>query len=122
MADKKTADPAEQAVSVKDVQPDISTDVRTADLGPANSAETIRLAEDLPAKDAVQSAYKDALTTEDPHAEARGYLKAAEESPNALDTPSGYALKKSIGVSNDTERGEKYIEAKSAKRWGYAAD
>jgi hypothetical protein len=39
----------------------------------------------------VQKAYKDALTTEDRQKEAQAYLKAAEESPDAMDTPSGYA-------------------------------
>jgi hypothetical protein len=119
MADKKTEEPA---VSVANLDADIQTDVKTPDLGPANSAEMRRLAEDLPEKDAVQKAYKQALTTGDQQTEAKAYLKAAEESPNAMDTPSGYALSKAAGVANDTERGEKYLEAKSAKRWGYSAD
>lgn len=95
------------------------TDDKTANLGPANSQEMRRLAEDLPERDSVQKAYKDALTTEDPHTEARAYLKAAEESPNAMDTPSGHALKASIGESNDTVRGEKYAKAKAEARWGW---
>jgi hypothetical protein len=98
---------------------EVKTDVKTANLGPANSDEVRRLAEDLPEKNAVQKAYKEALTTDDPHKEARAYLKAAEESPDAMETPSGYALKKSVGVSNDTERGEKYAAHKTARRWGY---
>ena len=107
----------EQAVSVEPVK--VKTDDKSADLSPANSDETRRLAQDLPEKDPVQKAYKDALTTEDPHKEAKAYLKAAEESPDAMDTPSGYALKESIGESNDTKRGEKYTRAKTARRWGY---
>jgi hypothetical protein len=95
------------------------TDDKTANLGPANSEEMRRLAQDLPEKDEVQKAYKDALTTEDPHAEARAYLKVAEESPDAMDTPSGQALKASVGESNDTKRGEKYLRAKQQARWGW---
>lgn len=113
------ADDKQGGISLKDLNPEIKTDQQVADLGPANSDETRRLAEDLPAKNAVQKAYKDALTTDDPHKEAKAYLKAAEESPDALDTPSGYALKECIGESNDTKRGEKYARAKTARRWGY---
>lgn len=102
-----------------DTTAEVKTDDLSADLSPANSDETRRLAENLPEKNAVQKAYKDALTTDDPHAEARAYLKAAEESPDAMDTPSGYGLKESVGESNDTKRGEKYLRAKTARRWGY---
>jgi hypothetical protein len=97
----------------------VQTNDLTADLRPANSAEMRRRAEDLPAKNDVQKAYKDALTTDDPHKQDRAYLRAAELSPDAMDTPSGYALKESIGESNDTKRGEKYARAKTARRWGY---
>jgi hypothetical protein len=121
MADSKVKDPAETTgISLKNVQPEVNTDDKSANLGPANPAEVRRLAEALPEKDAVQKAYKDALTTEDPQAEARAYLKVAEESPDAMGTPSGYALKASAGESNDTARGEKYERAKQEKRWGWA--
>jgi hypothetical protein len=110
MADTKNPAAAEVKTKTNDL---------SADTGPANSDETIRLAENLPEKDAVQKAYKDALTTKDSQTEARAYLKVAEESPDAMDTPSGYALKESVGESNDTKRGEKYLRAKTAKRWGY---
>jgi hypothetical protein len=115
MADKTT----QEGVSLKDLEPEVKTNDLTANIRPANPAELRRRAEDLPEKDAVQKAYKDALTTDDPHKEARAYLKAAEESPNAMETPSGRALKESIGESNDTKRGEKYARAKTAARWGY---
>jgi hypothetical protein len=91
----------------------------SADLRPANSDEMRRLAEDLPEKNDVQKAYKDALTTDDPHTQDKGYLRAAELSPDALDTPSGHGLKECIGESNDTKRGEKYARAKAEKRWGW---
>jgi hypothetical protein len=97
----------------------VKTNDLTADLRPANSDEMRRLAEDLPEKNDVQKAYKDALTTDDPHKQDRAYLRAAELSPDAMDTPSGYALKECIGESNDTKRGEKYARAKTARRWGY---
>jgi hypothetical protein len=101
------------------LQPEVKSDDKSADLGPANSAEVRRLAEDLPAKDAVQKAYKEALTTEDRQTEAKAYLKAAEESPDALDTPSGHGLKAAASESNDTVRGEKYERAKQERRWGW---
>jgi hypothetical protein len=41
------------------------------------------------------------------------------ESPNADETPSGYALKKVTGIASDAERGEKYSRHKTARRWGY---
>src|SRR4051812_45925209 len=86
----------------------VKKDDKPADIGgSANSDEVRRLAENLPEKDAVQKAYKEALTTESRQKEAQAYLKAAELSPNALETPSGYGLKESAGESNDTVRGEK---------------
>ena len=106
-------------VTADDLQPEVKTDDKSADLSPANSDEMIRLAEMLPEKDDVQKAYKEALTTESPQKEAKAYLKAAELSPDAMDTPSGYALKESVGEGNDTKRGEKYTRAKTARRWGY---
>jgi hypothetical protein len=110
---------AEQKSEGAALKPDVQTDTKTANLGPGNSDETRRLAQDLPEKDAVQKAYKDALTAEDQHKEARGYLKAAEESPDAMDTPSGHGLKVAAGESNDTLRGEKYARAKAERRWGW---
>ena len=109
-----------KGASVKDVEPQITTGDKSANLGPANSTETRRLAEALPEKDAVQKAYKDALSAEDPHAQDKAYLRAAKESPDAMDTPSGYALGRAVGESNDTLRGEKYARVKAEKRWGWA--
>jgi len=118
---EKAKDPAETTgVSLQNVQPDVKTDDKTASLGPSTPRELRRLAEDLPDKDPVQKAMKDAMTAEDQQKEAQAKAKAAEESPNALDTPSGGALKKVAGVSNDTERGERYARERAARRWGYA--
>jgi uncharacterized protein YPO0396 len=97
----------------------IETGVKTADAGPPNSPEMIERAEDLPEKDEVQKAYKDQLTAEDAQKEAKASLKIAEESPNAMETPSGHALKESAGESNDAKRGDKYARAKAEARWGW---
>jgi hypothetical protein len=112
-----TNKPDEATVSVEPVK--TKTDDLSATL-PASTPESLRrLAEDLPEKNAVQKAYKEAMTATDHQKEAKAKLKAAEESPDALDTPSGYGLKESASESNDTKRGEKYLRAKTAKRWGY---
>jgi len=114
MADKPQADKA-----TADTTPEIQTDVKSADLPRSTPAEMRDRAEDLPEKDDVQKAYKQAMTADTNQGEDRGFLKAAELSPDAMDTPSGIALKKAVGVSNDTERGEKYAREKTAARWGY---
>lgn len=115
MADK---DPAEQRVSLKDAAPEPKTDDKTADLPPSTPASLRRLAEDLPENDPVQKAYKEAMTAESAQKEARAKAKAVAESPNASETPSGSALEKVKGVSNDTERGECYAREKTKARWG----
>ena len=96
-----------------------STDTKTANLGVPGPRSMRVLAEDLPTKDKVQKAYKDAMTADSAQAETKAKVVAVEESPDADDTPSGHALKKVAGVGNDTERGEKYLREKTAKRWGY---
>jgi hypothetical protein len=77
------------------------------------------LAEDLPAKDEVQKAYKAQFLADDKQTEAKEKVKAVKASPDADETPSGHGLIKSAGVSNDTKRGEDYLKHKTAKRWGY---
>jgi hypothetical protein len=119
MADKTADKVPDEGVSLKDARPEVKTDDRTANLPPSTPASLRRLAEDLPENDAVQKAYKEAMTAEDPQKEAKAKAKVVDESPDASETPSGAALKKVVGVSNDTERGEKYLEHKTAKRWGY---
>jgi hypothetical protein len=95
------------------------TDTKTANLGVPGPRSMRSLAEDLPTKDKVQKAYKEAMTADSAQAEAQAKVVAVDESPDAAETPSGHALKKVAGVSNDTERGEKYLLEKTAKRWGY---
>mgnify|MGYP003577910558 CR=1 FL=1 len=98
---------------------DVQTETKTADVGTPTPQSLRILAEDLPEKDPVQQAYKDAMLADSSQDEAKAKAKVVDESPNAAETPSGAALKKVTGVSNDTERGEKYTQEKTAVRWGY---
>ncbi len=75
-------------------------------------------AEDLPENDPVETATKEGMLATDAQTEAKAKLTAAEESPDALDTPSGYALSKTAGIADDVKRGEAYTREKQAKRWG----
>ncbi len=79
----------------------------------------IEAAEALPEKDDVQKAYKAAMLAETGQEEAQEKLKAVEASPNASDTPSGFALQETAGIADNVERGNEYARIKSAKRWGY---
>jgi len=98
---------------------EITTGDKTANLGVPTPQSMRVLAEDLPEKDEVQKAYKDAMLADTAQAEAKAKVVVVNASPNADETPSGAALKKVAGVSNDTERGEKYLRAKTAQRWGH---
>ena len=112
---QKPSPPSESAPAPAEVQ----TDTKLADVGTPTPQSLRTLAEDLPENDPVEKAYKDAMLADSAQAEAKAKAKVVDESPNAADTPSGAALKKVAGISNDTERGEKYTQAKTAKRWGY---
>lgn len=90
-----------------------------ADVGQPYTDEIRNLAKDLPERDAVEKAYKNAFLAESAQEEAKHKVTAVEESRDAGETPSGHALKKVAGVSNDTERGEQYLRHKTARRWGY---
>jgi len=103
----------------KPAAPAAKNDDKTADLPPSNPASMRKLAEDLPEKDAVQKAYKEAMTATDGQTEAKAKVKAVDESPNADETPSGAALKKVAGISDDTERGEAYQRERAARRHGW---
>lgn len=98
---------------------DIKTDDASANLPASTPAEMRARAEDLPEKDAVQKAYKQAMTTTDHQTEAKAKAKIVDESPNADQTPSGVALKKVAGITNDTERGEAYARERAAVRHGW---
>lgn len=102
-----------------EVPVEIKTDDKLASVGIPTPASLRVLAEDLPEKDRVQKATKDAMLADTAQDEAKAKVLAVDASPNADETPSGVALKKSAGVSNDTERGEKYARAKTAARWGH---
>lgn len=116
MADEKPKAADSEGAERKDVG---AADVSKV-VGPPHSAHMRELAEDLPEKDEVQVAYKDALTADNAKAEAKAKAKAVEASPNADQTPSGAALLATAGISNDTERGEAYNAHKAALRHGYA--
>jgi hypothetical protein len=118
MADS-SKDRAAADTPTADSPPKVETDVKTADLGVSTPQAMQVLAEDLPEKDAVQKAHKEALLADSPQAEVKAQVKIVDESPNAAETPSGAALKKVAGVGNDTERGERYAREKTAVRWGY---
>lgn len=113
MADSKPSTASEPEAPV------VKTDMKTANLGVPTPESMRVLAEDLPVKDEVQKAYKDAMLADTAQAEAKAKVIAVDASPNADETPSGAALKKVAGISNDTERGEKYLREKTAMRWGY---
>jgi hypothetical protein len=97
----------------------VQTDTKLESVGVPTPASLRTLAEDLPERDKVQRAYKDAMLADTAQEEAQAKVIAVNESPNAAETPSGAALKKVTGISNDTERGEKYLREKTAVRWGY---
>jgi hypothetical protein len=98
---------------------EIKTDTKLASVGVPTPPTLRELAKDLPEKDKVQRAYKDAMLADTAQAEAKAKVIVVDESPDADQTPSGIALKKVAGVSNDTERGEKYAIEKTAVRWGH---
>lgn len=90
-----------------------------ADLGTPTPEPLRDLAEDLPEKDEVQKATKAAMLADSGSQEAKEKVKAVKASPNAEETPSGHALMKTAGISDDQKRGEAYAREKTAKRWGY---
>ena len=90
-----------------------------ADLGPEMPAPMRKLAEKLPEKDEVQEAYKAQMLSMDMQDAAKEKVKIVDASPDAAETPSGYALKKVAGIAHDADRGEAYAQHKSARRWGY---
>lgn len=98
---------------------EVQADVQTEDVGKPYGPAIRALAEKLPEKDEVQQAYKDGFLADSAQDEAKAKVKVVDASPDADETPSGSALKKSAGVSNDAERGEKYLAHKTAARWGY---
>lgn len=110
--------PKVQGASNKDEGAE-NTDVKLSSVGVPTPASLRALAEDLPENDRVQKAVKDGMLADTAQQEARAKVKVVDESPNASETPSGVALKKTAGVSNDTDRGERYVREKSAVRWGY---
>ena len=89
------------------------------DAGAGAPPEQREAAEDLPEKDPVQKAVKAAMLAEDAQTEAKEKAKVVKESPDAPETPSGFALLKTAGIADDVKRGEEYSRIKSAMRHGY---
>jgi hypothetical protein len=108
-ASKKTASDEQTEEAVEDV----------LDAGAGAPAGYEEAAEALPEKDEVQKAHKDALLAETGQEEAQAKARIVDASPDAADTPSGAALKEVADIEDNTERGEKYAQVKSAVRWGY---
>lgn len=98
---------------------EVKTDDNLASVGVPTPQSLRVLAEDLPERDKVQKAYKDAMLAKTAQAECKAKCAAVDASPAAAETPSGGALKKVAGIANDTERGEKYAHEKTALRWGH---
>jgi hypothetical protein len=86
---------------------------------PPTPAAMRELAKKLPEKDEVQKETKAAMLADTPQEEVKHKVKVVDASPNADETPSGYALKKVAGIADNIERGEEYTRHKTAKRWGY---
>lgn len=118
MAKKAAAD--EAVVVVEPVETsEKDAHAALADLGPEMPPALRELAKDLPERDEVQRAYKAQMLADDMQDAAKEKVKVVKASPDAIDTPSGYALTKAAGIAHDADRGEAYARHKSAKRWGY---
>ncbi len=89
------------------------------DAGAGVPESYVEAAEALPEHDDVEKAVKAAMLAETGQEEAQEKAKVVDASPNSIDTPSGYALKETAGISDNVKRGEEYARIKSAKRWGY---
>ncbi len=89
------------------------------DAGAGVPESYVEAAEALPEHDDVEKAVKAAMLAETGQEEAQEKAKVVDASPNSIDTPSGYALTETAGISDNIERGEEYARIKSAKRWGY---
>lgn len=76
-------------------------------------------AEDLPERNDVQKAIKNAMLADDAQTEAKEKAKVVKLSPDSPETPSGAALLATAGISDDVKRGEEYARIKSAVRHGY---
>ena len=92
---------------------------KVLDAGAGVPESYVEAAEALPEHDDVQKATKAAMLAETGQEEAQEKAKVVEASPNAADTPSGYALQETAGIADNVERGNEYARIKSAKRWGY---
>lgn len=79
-------------------------------------------AENLRESDKVLKAHKRSLLAETAQEEAQAKKTVVEESPDSPDTPSGAAIRKTAGISDNVERGEEYTRLKMAVRTGTVED
>jgi hypothetical protein len=121
----KDDNPNNRQAGIREEKPTSDADARKAtnkaiDAGAGAPEGAMRqAAEELPEKDDVQKAIKEGMLATDAQTEAKAKVKVVEASPNADETPSGIALKKTAGISDDVKRGEEYSRIKSAVRHGY---
>lgn len=93
---------------------------KVIDSGAGAPASMRPAAEDLPEGDPVKDNIKAAMLADDAQTEAKHKAKVVDDSSTgAEETPSGFALKAVIGISDDVKRGEEYARIKSAKRHGW---
>jgi hypothetical protein len=114
MATENKNEPTSPVAPTSDIE-------HSADLGKPYPEPMRELAKDQPDGDPVLAAYKKGFLADSTQEEAKAKVKIVDESPRAADTPSGTALKKVAGISNDAERGEKYAQERGKVRWGYEA-
>jgi hypothetical protein len=76
-------------------------------------------AEALPERNPIEKAHKEAQLANDAQTEAKAKAKVVELSPDSPETPSGHALLKTAGISDDVKRAEEYGRIKTAVRHGY---
>lgn len=106
----------------KKIQSDAATDdalEEAIDAGAGAPPAMREAAEALPEGDPVKDNIKAAMLADDAQTEAKHKAKVVDDSSTgAEDTPSGFALKKVAGISDDVKRGEEYARLKAAKRHG----
>lgn len=106
--------------SPKEVRPASAADINAViDAGAGAPPAMRQAAEDLPEKNDLQKAIKNAMLADDAQTEAKEKAKVVELSPDSPETPSGGALLETADIADDVKRGEEYARIKAAIRHGY---
>lgn len=84
---------------------------------PPESGATRDIAERMNEKDEGQKLHKEALLADSPKEQAEKKAAIVDISPDAAETPSGAALKKVAGISDNVLRGLHYAYEKAIRRW-----